>query len=123
MRTIFKGWNEFITDVPVDSKFLQVPLIDPYDLAQVFKNAIFSSAYTPPANTTPTVNSYDFGGTDSGTNKYYKFTDRGRKAWKILQSLGYRFPLGYYLFNNNGRQQRTELCSQQEKNHQDFLKH
>lgn len=105
MRTIFKGWNEFITDVPVDSKFLQVPQIDVYDLAQVFKNSVFSTTYTPPAGTTPTANAYDFGGTDNGTAKYYKFTDRGRKAWKILQSLGYRFPLGYYLFNDNGQQQ------------------
>lgn len=104
MRTIFKGWNEFITDVPVDSKFLQVPLIDPYDLAQVFKNSIFSEAFNPPAGSIPTDNLYDFGGVDGTTNKYFKFTDRGRKAWKILQSLGYRFPLGYYLYNNNGRQ-------------------
>lgn len=102
MRTIMKHWNEFITDVPVNSSFIQVPRIDPTIIAETLTTSIFSQEVN--TSTAVPVPAHDFsvpvGPNSTGTIvKYYNFTDKGRRAWKLLCSLGYRIPLGYYRAN------------------------
>ena len=112
MRTIFKGWNEFITDTPYRSKFLVVPELDPYDIAWVFRNPAMSTDVTPAGGAVPAATSYDFCGKDSSNvYHYFKFTDRGRQAWKIMESLGYRTSLGYFSYNTTNGQNKGERFS------------
>ena len=112
MRTIFKGWNEFITDVPYRSKFLVVPELDPYDIAWVFRQTSMSTDVTPSGGSVPAATTYDFCGKDSNNvYHYFKFTDRGRQAWKIMESLGYRTSLGYFSYNTTNGQNKGERFS------------
>lgn len=90
MRTIMKGWNEFITDTVKDGTFPVVPKINLQDLAVCLREDFAST-------TGATAQSNDFCViNDNVTPTYYKFTPQGRRVWSLLQSLGYRFPIGYY---------------------------
>lgn len=88
MRTIFKNWNEFITDVPVDNVFLKVPRVKLSDLA----NCLFENS-----SVTQSTTVYDF----KFDNANYVLSPSGRKIWTLLQSLGYRFSIGYYVQNTS----------------------
>lgn len=85
MRVIMRHWNEFITDVPVDNTFLQVPKI----YLREFANALYEMSYST------TSSSYDF--KVGSTN--YNLSPEGRRVWTILQALGYRFSIGFYVNN------------------------
>lgn len=85
MRVIMRHWNEFITDVPVDNTFIQVPKI----YIREFANALYEMSYST------TSSSYDF--KVGSTN--YCLSPEGRRVWTILQSLGYRFSIGFYVNN------------------------
>ena len=93
MRTIMKGWNEFITDTVKDGVFPVVPKINLTTLSVCLREDFAST-------TGATSSNYDFsvqvtsGQTTQTT--YYKFTAQGRRVWSLLQALGYRFPIGYY---------------------------
>lgn len=84
MRTIFYHWNEFITDVPVDNTYLKVPRIKLSALA----NALHENSYVV-QNTSVYDYKYD--------NANYNLSYQGRIMWTLLQTLGYRFSIGYYV--------------------------
>ena len=86
-RTIMKGWNEFITDVPYEGKYLQVPLIDPSTLSACFTSGWASVVSSGDSD-------FKVIGTDATVS--YRFNAAGRRIWSILCSLGYRYPIGYY---------------------------
>ncbi len=90
MRTIFQGWNEFITDTPYKSKYLSVPLINQHDLTWCFTQALSTQVQSSQP--------YDFASTGTSP-KYYQLSGMGRRIWSILQSLGYRYSIGYFINN------------------------
>lgn len=96
MRTIMKGWNEFITDTPYNNIFLTVPQLYLGDLTTVFSDQEFSQDITL-AYLEGETNVYDWSTADADSlsgYSYYRFTNVGKQAWTILQSLGYRFTIG-----------------------------
>lgn len=104
-RTIFRGWNDFITDavhIPADFNGLSpngyipdyVPSVTNEALMQAFCNPIYVA---PNSNTgyslyfsyklsNQTVSVYDF----VYNNEKYNYTISGRQAIKVLESLGYK---------------------------------
>lgn len=101
MRTIMKGWNEFITDVPKDGVFPVVPKIRLNDLAVQLRE-VFATVVSGTSFDFQVIN-------DNPQPTKYKFTPQGRRVWSLLQSLGYRFPIGYY--SANGPSQESESPS------------
>lgn len=94
MRTIMRGWNEYITDTALDGQIPSIPTLNLHDLAVALNNSAFSTEVAS------TVEYYDY---SSGTPaKKYRFTALGRQVWKILNSLGYRFPIGYWISQQSG---------------------
>lgn len=90
MRTIMKGWNEFITDTVKDGAFPVVPRINLQTLAVILREEFAST-------TSATAQNNDFAVIVNSTQTtYYRFTAQGRRVWSLLQALGYRFPIGYY---------------------------
>lgn len=101
MRTIMKGWNEFITDTVKDGVFPVVPKINPATLAFRLREDF--------AQDNATATNYDFAViVNEQQTTYYKFTAQGRRVWSLLQSLGYRIPLGWY---NNHTATQDEYLS------------
>lgn len=107
MRTIFKGWNDFITDTPhvysgaKSGAGIQgsVPTVSNGEIIDAFLagwSAIGPSNLTITGDflTQVTVNDpYDVAIVTHGQSDsvvYYSFTDEGRMFNKVLQSLGYR---------------------------------
>lgn len=89
MRCIMRGWNEFITDTVHEGQFPVVPKINPAGLAFQIREDF--------ATDDGTATNYDFSVyVTAQQTTYYKFTPQGRRVWSLLQSLGYRIPLGYY---------------------------
>lgn len=95
-RTIMDGWNEFITDTPYRGQIISQPITLRYqDIISVFIQT--PGHYTTVVTQTPGITvPYDFSIFQGTSLKYYNFTDKGRKIWKILQSLGYKFEPRYY---------------------------
>lgn len=104
-RTIYRGWNDFITDsVHIASDgytgagaanlLNTVPTVSAGNLLGAFTNSVGSTAidnallYTDP--TWPAAESVDLVVNVGGTPTGYKFTVLGRQAIKILESLGYK---------------------------------
>ena len=97
MRTIMKGWNEFITDTPYNNIFLTVPQLYLSDLTTVFENSEFSQNITS-SFLSGEINAYDWSREESQSSTgyaYFRFTNVGKQAWTILQSLGYRCTIGF----------------------------
>lgn len=105
-RTIFRGWNDFITDsvhVASDgytggnytgSLIDRVPYVSMSDLCGAFLNYVATdvndgSGFIYQVTPTPTNDNWDI---VYGTNPtvYYAYTVKGRQAVKILESLGYK---------------------------------
>ena len=93
-RTIWDGWNDFITDtLHFDSSNnpaigTTVPYIEEDDFCQLFINSSYSTEIIADAG--GNIAAYDFTCRDAnGVGHYYKLTNNGRQAMKILQSLGY----------------------------------
>lgn len=96
-RTIMRGWNEYITDTTVDGVIPSLPTISLHNLASALTNSIFSTELTG-SSSGSTV--YDFNNGASGTSlKKYRFTPLGKQIWKILNALGYKFPIAYWINN------------------------
>lgn len=91
MRTLMRGWNEFITDTAYEGSFVNVPTIHLHNLAAMFANSIYSTTVS-----SSTV-AYDFKTGIGDTATKYKFTSLGKTAWQILNQLGYKFPIGYWI--------------------------
>lgn len=95
-RTIFPGWNDFITDtshVNANGNAVivsSVPTISAINLSNCFTGSAseFYGAYSQTVDGEDTP--YDYG---DGRNKY-KLTAFGRQTMKILESLGYKFVIG-----------------------------
>lgn len=95
-RTVFPGWNDFITDsVHINSSgngstsaiVAKVPVVENDDICTVvFDGTIFSSEVSA-GSEDYTVRTASSGGVD--TVKNFKLSNLGRQAMKILQSLGY----------------------------------
>ena len=99
MRTIMKGWNEYITDTTVDGVFPSLPTIALHHISSALTNSIFSTELTGSASSST---SYDFNNGASGSSlKKYRFTPLGKQVWKILNSLGYKFPIAYWIGNTS----------------------
>ena len=91
-RTIMYGWNEFITDVPVQLSggsqglIASVPHFKWKSLYDVLTNSSYATEVSD--------SGYDFKRTTVSGNtpstKSYRFTERGRLLFKILCSLGYK---------------------------------
>lgn len=95
MRTIMRGWNEYITDTTVDGVIPSLPTLALHNIAAALTGTAFSTSVTSSA----TVYDYVVG---SGSNAVkYRFTPLGKVAWKILNSLGYKFPIGYWVSNTS----------------------
>lgn len=95
-RTIMPSWNEFITDTtrqPYVSSAstgsnTTIPSTVPYFTNGGLITLFTSSTYG--MSVVGSAASYDFVTyTNSTTSTYYRFTDKGRQAYKILLSLGY----------------------------------
>ena len=98
-RTVWPSWNDFYNSVPhvyndgSSSIPVTVPLIDLRDIYRLFTDSTSGMAEESESTT-----NYDFyyGDPRNGpTEKYYNFTDIGRKVYKLLLSLGYKFTIRY----------------------------
>lgn len=114
-RTIFRGWNDFITDaVHVPSSYSSasaivssVPLITNAVLVAAFTNYAYPTAVNPsieadvetamesdyfvyPVLTTAPTDPHDLEVTDGTNTAPYNLTIQGRQALKIVESLGYK---------------------------------
>lgn len=103
-RTIFKGWNDFITDTPhIGSNgswgglLTSVPTVSNSTLVDWFVNSSISvgtpggQSVTFSWSKSGTSTTYDFAYVDNGGNRSYRlFTEEGKQAYKILDSLGYK---------------------------------
>lgn len=88
-RTIFPAWNDFITDVPhvYSDGTIGIPTSVPLISSSTFLNFFTSSTI---ANVVQT-DAFDFELISNASTKIkYKFTPRGRLAYKQFLSLGYR---------------------------------
>lgn len=101
-RTIFRGWNDFITDsVHVASNgysagqtgalLSRVPDVTMEDLCNAFVTYTGSGATDGSAMVYQVSgSSYDLAWTSGGNTVYYNYTVKGRQALKVLESLGYK---------------------------------
>lgn len=107
MRTIMRGWNEYITDTTVDGVIPSLPTIALHNIASALTNSSFSTQ----VNGT----SYDFkveNGTGvTATTTLYRFTSLGKSVWKVLNSLGYKFPIGYWVSNTEVTQMTSRVSA------------
>ena len=103
MRTIFRGWNDFITDTPhVYSgakagsavNYPQVPTVSNYELASLF---LANQQYMPGtlsavtvAQNSPQAGNYDILGYYNGAATYRILSKDGKQCLKVLESLGYK---------------------------------
>ena len=98
-RTIFRGWNDFITDAyhiasdgtGKNGLISKVPVIRNNDIVAGFTTIglIVGPNTGSYLATTGSSTEYDFV-LNSNVLTYYKFTSTGRQAIKILESLGYK---------------------------------
>lgn len=109
MRLLMKGWNEFITDTPLNGNFMAVPRIDPSTIAAALASGAMSRSSSATGDVDMSNCDFWAANSDGTPNSYYRFTDVGRQAWKILQSLGYRIDLSYYV--NHQAQSESEYLS------------
>lgn len=100
-RTIFRGWNDFITDnvhVPSDGYsgsaaiLSTCPYVDMKDLCDAFLNSVVTSM---DGNglimaALPGATSFDFQTGPSNNLSLWNYTIKGRQAVKVLESLGYK---------------------------------
>lgn len=96
-RTIFPGWNDFITDSPHvmggdlgNGQITQVPVITNASFVSFYK--AYSSLKTEVDESDAIANSrlYDIVVNDNGVTKYWKLGSKGRQMLKIFESLGYK---------------------------------
>lgn len=89
-RTIFPGWNDFITDSNhvfangVTGRFNSVPTISNSTFVQLFTDATAGFATGVPTDEA------DFTAQVGSNSGAYKFTYKGRQAMKMIESLGYK---------------------------------
>lgn len=97
-RTVFPGWNDFITDaVHINSGNAQAAIVN---TVPTFDNATFITAFfntnsnyaTVVSGSNPVDYSVNIGG-QQGVVTDYKLTNLGRQIMKILYSLGYTFKM------------------------------
>lgn len=91
-RTVYKIWNDFITDTVANTGLgsgvpQSVPSFAAHELIALLKGNTYSAITTTPQN------GYDFYYDNNGTPVYYILTKKGRDFRKILQSLGYQIPV------------------------------
>ena len=99
-RTIFRGWNDFITDTPhtfavsgaVSSILPSVPLVGNAVLVGLFMDeASFLYGSDVPLGKASSSSDYDLNIIQNdGSNEYIKLSEDGRQVLKILNSLGYK---------------------------------
>ena len=106
-RTIFRGWNDFITDAPHTNSaeikgtalLQKVPVVKNSTIITAFLMAgwtmygqqmpgIVDASASDPSN--PNIPTYDLVYRGASSNVYKKFTSAGRVANKVLESLGYK---------------------------------
>ena len=117
MRTIFRGWNDFITDTqhiysgasnptkgPVDDidelggvNYPQVPTVSNKTLVQFITGGVLAgpnwviTSIVDDNNVPIDATNADIYVSDaSGVGTYYRFTTEGKQVIKILESLGYK---------------------------------
>ena len=106
MRTIFRGWNDFITDTPhvysgakddAQVNYPTVPTVSNYILASFFlatnvylvgTNYVVATDVTS-SQGTANPDPYDIKGYYAGATKYMRLTAEGKQCLKVLESLGY----------------------------------
>ena len=110
-RTIFRGWNDFITDAPhtpsdgntasAGANLSRVPILSNYNLIQALTNVQYVCAtginyssvgrwsYGAVAAVSPNVPDFVLKKSDN-TTVNMRFTDVGRDIMKVLESLGYK---------------------------------
>lgn len=88
-RTVMKGWNEFIDDTTVVDALGEaiIPLVLQIPANELIKMFLFSSMSTVTTGTGDFVHI-----SSNGTKATRIFTPRGKHAYKLLCSLGYRIP-------------------------------
>lgn len=90
---IMHCWNAFITDSPYSDNTVsnvipsKVTTFEGKDLASFFLQGTLSSVVSGSA-------AHDFVDYSTGSSANRVFTAYGRRCWNILQSLGYKVPLG-----------------------------
>jgi len=102
MRTIFRGWNDFITDTPhvysaakdgASVNYSQVPTISNNTLARFFltTNVLLPGTnYVVATTITDPSEPWDICGYYQGATKYMRLTKEGKQCLKVLESLGYK---------------------------------
>lgn len=106
MRTIFRGWNDFITDAPhTDSANAKspsvtiptrVPIVRNNTIMTAFMTSVWSMWGADERGVTTTgadASTYDI---VAQSEVYYRFTAPGRIANKLLESLGYKVNWNIY---------------------------
>lgn len=107
MRTIFRGWNDFITDAPhTDSGNVKTPAIinkvptvtnNALALAFVSHNwDMYGQFMNGLENASSAAGAYDIILHDVNGDSFKKFTPAGRVGIKILESLGYKVSWNIY---------------------------
>ena len=118
-RTIFRGWNDFITDAPhansmnnvelVGNILSTVPTVSNYNLAMAFVDpslgngygydvmgANTSGSFVSPVSVAADAFSADITYVDaSGNSNYYELNALGRQLLKVVESLGYKINWRY----------------------------
>ncbi len=103
-RTLFRGWNDFITDSPhvasngysagaVGSLIANVPTVSVTALRDVFLQDVGAdSTHGMIYQVTPnaTNSNWDITWTANGVTKYYCYSVLGRQSIKLLEQLGYK---------------------------------
>lgn len=90
-RTVFEGWNAFITDTELQHdgssfKITQVPTINTTNIVRAFTDSSNGLAVVNSSTTTP-----DFVLHTNSTDTKFRFTRKGRIANTILKALGYNW--------------------------------
>lgn len=90
-RTVFEGWNAFITDTELQHdgssfKITQVPTINTTNIVRAFTDSANGLAVVNSSTTTP-----DFVLHTNSTDTKFRFTRKGRIANTILKALGYNW--------------------------------
>ena len=111
-RTIFKGWNDFITDTThvysgqslnTNAIGSKVPYFQLGDLAYELNSNTWRTEIQVDGDGNPVETPDIVFTTQDGTKKYGRWLPEGRQLVKILQSLGYVIP------NNYEAQQSTQF--------------
>lgn len=98
-RTIFRGWNDFITDVyhitsvnGNNGLIQKVPTVANNEFVKAFLFTTVQVGDADPIYLTDegTSADYDFIYDDGTDLEYYKFSSYGRQAIKVIESLGYK---------------------------------